>query len=220
MPEVFTEQLTGQGTRNNEKPPWMTYADEMTEKLSPQLQAEVDEYSKHRHEKTSAQNEEELAQQREFNQEIAKGYQWLTPEEYATEEPRIGVVMHSHQFITTLRDECKVRCWYVQHVHPDKVTLKVMNELAGEPEVACWVQLGNMPEYSLMRFDDHGVPTNERRRGWRTCLLQLILKGIVSEKDAEHAFGVASGPASERFRRTIYEFRNRGKGWESEETPQ
>lgn len=216
MPEILPEQLTGQGTRNSEVAPWLTYADEMTERLDPTLEAEIEEYSQRRHEHSSSQNEEELHKQRELNAGIAKEYQWLTPDEYEHIEPRIGTVMHSSDFINKLRDDCNVRCWYVQHTHHDKVTLKVMNELTGEPEVACWAQLGNMPEFSIMRFDDHGIPLDERRRGWRTCLLQLILKGIVTEGKAIDIFGQACGPAAERYLSTLYAFRNRDNDWVEE----
>lgn len=219
MPDIQPDQLTGQGTRLSEDAPWMTYASEMTERLDPALQAEVDEYGQRRHERSSSQNEEELCKQKELNAGIAKDYQWLTPEEYADIEPRIGRVMSHCEFIGRLRGGCDVRCWYREHPHPDKVTLLYSNA-AGTlpPEVACWVQAGNMPEFSLMRFDDHGVPVDERRRGWRTCLLQLILKGIVSEQTAEEVFGQAKGPAAERYLSTLYAFRNRDNGWEAQET--
>lgn len=217
MPEILSDQLTGQGTRLSEKAPWQTYESEMTEVLDPTLAKEVEEYSKNRHERTSSQNEEELARQKEYSDGVAKEYQWLTPEEYEYIEPRIGRPMTHDNFIGKLRGGCNVRCWYVQHPHPDKLTLLFSNAAGTQtPEVACWVQAGWMPEYSMMRFDDHGVPLNERRRGWRTPLLQLILKGIVSEAKAVEVFGQAQGPASERYLSTLYEFRNREHGWDAQ----
>lgn len=216
MPQLLPEQLTGPGTRANQDAPWMTYDKEMTEVLDPALQAQVDEYSTRRHDKTSSQNQEELHRQKEMNDELAKQYQWLTPEEYAAEGPRIGTVLSHERFISKLR-HAGVRCWYRQHPHPDKATFLYSN-VAGTltPQVGCWVQLGLMPEYSLMRFDEHGVPVNERRRGWRTCLLQLILKGVLTEAEAHFEFGSAIGPASGRYNSTLYAFRNRGSAWEAQ----
>lgn len=215
MPEILPEQLTGQGTRNSEAAPWMTYADEMTERLDPTLEAEIEEYSQRRHERSSSENEEELHRQKEANAGIAKEYQWLTPEEYEYIEPRIGRIMHSSEFISTLRDKCNVLCWYKEHPQPGKITLVWSVDGLTAPEVACWVQAGNMPEFSMMRFDDHGIPLDERRRGWRTALLQLILKGVVTEDKAIEVFGQATGPAAERYLSTLYAFRNRDDGWEA-----
>lgn len=48
---------------------------------------------------------------------------------------------------------------------------------------------GATPEYSVMRFDAYGVPTNEKYHGWRTALLDLMFAGVVSKRQAEKAFG-------------------------------
>lgn len=209
MAEVES-QLTSQGTRLSETAPWDSYADEMTEKLSPELEAEVEEYSKHRHDPAKSSNEslEELHYQREVNQGIAKQYQWLTPEEYADIEQRIGRVMHSSVFINILR-KAGIQCFYRQHPHPQKATLWFLNS-KGEEEVACWVQQGFMVELSIMNFDDKGVPLDERRRGWRTCLLQLILKGVITEDKANAVFGKPKQTSAfDRYNSTLYEFRKR-----------
>lgn len=63
------------------------------------------------------------------------------------------------------------------------------------------------PEYSLMRFDEYNVPTNERFRGWRTVLLTLILNDIITEAQADKAFGPAYGPASLFYRQQLFDHR-------------
>lgn len=201
---------TSQGTRLSDKAPWETYADEMTEKISPDLAAEIDEYAKHRYdpEQTSNQNKEELARQREYSQQVGKDYQWVTPEEYEDEAQRVGRVIHSSVFISKLRG-LGINCWYVQHPQAQKAVLMIQvgNK---EPEVACWVQQGFMQELSSMRFDDKGVPLDERRRGWRTCLLQLLLKEYLTETAANTIFGYPrQTKAYERYNATLYEFRKR-----------
>lgn len=77
-------------------------------------------------------------------------------------------------------------------------------------EFATGVQGGMIPEYSTLYFDRHGLPTSHMFIGWRTTLLRLIQRGFLSEQQADKAFGRASGPESWRYRRTLYEFRNRG----------
>jgi hypothetical protein len=195
------------GTINDKRAPWETYSASLEEKIDPKLQAEIDEYATKRHEKSSEQNEEELARWKEENDYLSKQYQFLSPEEYADEDARKGELRHSSDLIKIFREELKLKCWYRDHPHKDKITLVVKRE-GQEPEVGCWVQLGWMPEYSVVRFDDHGVPLNEKYRGWRTVLLQLILKGIVSEEAAHAVFGKATGPASERYNATLFSVRN------------
>lgn len=178
-----------QGTRlNQEKAPWETYGEEMSTPMDAKLAAEVEEYAQRRHDaKPTNQSLEVLAEQKEYNEMGAKQYQWVTPDEYADEEARKGRILHSSEFITTLR-KADIRCWYGEHMLPRRLTLWVQRE-GLEPEVGCWVQYGFMPELSIMRFTEHGVPLDEKFRGWRTCLLQLQLKSIISESDAEKYFG-------------------------------
>jgi len=195
-------------TVGKEKAPWESYSATFEEKLDPQLEEAIKRYAETAHGKTSNQNAEELCRQKEISAEVAKEYQWVTPDEYADEGPRIGKVLHSSELITLLRNKCKLRCWYRDHPQARKVTL-VVQRWAQIPEVGCWVQLGFMPEYTIMGFDDHGVPLAERYRGWRTCILQLILKGLIAEELANKVFGYAHGTVSERYLETLYGFRNR-----------
>jgi hypothetical protein len=210
MPDLSPQEIQKlQGTRNSDTPPWMSYAAEFEEKLDPKLEAEIEAYSQRRHEKSSSQNEEELCRQKEINAELAKQYQWLDPSDYANEEEPIGRVMHSSTFINLLR-KAGVECWYRDHPQPGKVTLVVKRTGPYTPEVGCWVQQGFTSELSLMYFDEHGIPTTERRRGWRTCLLQLILKEMVAEDTVHEVFGKPGNTeAWGRYNSLLYEFRNR-----------
>jgi len=201
------------GTFTEDINPWDAYAAEMIEKLDPNLEAAIAAYAENMYEEdqTSAQNKEELHRQQEINQEIAKEYQWLTPEEYADAEARVGTIMNHAEFIGLLR-KAGVICYYRAHVHADKVTLLYTKNPGSEAlEVGCWVTYGYMPELSMMNFDHQGAPTNERRRGWRTCLLQLILKGVITEEQANKIFGRPD--VTEQFHRynsTLQAFRNNG----------
>jgi hypothetical protein len=199
--------------QNQDINPWDAYAAEMIEKLDPNLEAAVAAYAEHMYEEdqTSSENKEELHRQQEINQEIAKDYQWLKPEEYADTQARIGVIMNHAEFIGLLR-KAGVICYYRAHPQPDKVTLLYTKNPGAEAlEVGCWATYGYMPELSMMNFDSHGAPTNERRRGWRTCLLQLILKGVISEEKANKVFGKPDvTPQYHRYNATLQSFRNNG----------
>ena len=201
--------VTGQGTRLSEKAPWETYSSEMDVRLTPELEAAVAEYAERRYEEgeTSNQNKELLAEQREINRDIAKEYQWLSEDEYKDGDARIGRPLSHADLINKLR-KAGIRCHYRQHMHVDKATLYVIHN--GEEKFAAWVQInGIMPEYEFVNFDDKGVVVNTRRRGWRTVLLQMILKEFITEEKVEKVFGPAQGPASKRYNSTLYAIRNR-----------
>ena len=210
MPELSPEQVQRmQGTRNSVVAPWLSYAAGMAEKLPETLEDEIKEYAEHQHSRTDSQTEEELARLREENANIAQEYQWLSPDEYADEGARIGTIMHSSDLIKKLTEGCGLTCMYRSHPQPKRVTLLVdTTHGVKEPEVACWVQFGFMPEYSIMNFDEHGVPLQEAYRGWRTVLLQLLLKRMLTEEQATKVFGEAYGPASERYLSILRSFRS------------
>jgi len=200
---------TGPGTVATDTAPWMSWDDEMDDGMSAELAAEVEEYARNRYEEdqSSSETKELLAMMKENNDDNAEEYQWLKKADYANEEERTGRVMHSSEFITKLR-KAGVNCYYKQHLHPDKAILIFTRGQV--EEVGCWVQQGNMPELSVMRFDEHDVPTNEKRRGWRTCLLQLILKSVLTEKAAIKYFGQPKLTAAyARYNAQIQAFRNR-----------
>jgi hypothetical protein len=188
--------------------PWQTYGESLNEKLTPELERQIQEYEKRRHSKTSEQNAEELARWEEGNKELARQYQFLSPEEYRDEGARIGRILHSSQFLNILRKDLNLNCYFRTHPHKDKITLIAIRP-GGEPEVACWCARGFMPEYSIVRFDKYGVPLDEKYRGWRTPILQMILKGILKEKDIKKVFRNAEGPASDKYNSLLYELRNR-----------
>lgn len=198
-----------QGTRAQEANPWETYDAEI-DFNDPALLEAVKEYEQRVSDaEASSQTKEELARVREASMTAAEEYQWVKPEEYQNAGDRIGRVMHSDVFISKLR-EAGVKCWFRHHPQPRKITLvvQVNNEI---PKVACWVQLGFMTELSVMKFDDHGVPLDEKYRGWRTCLLQLILHGIISQTTAEEIFGKPPvTPAFHRYNATLQRFRSSG----------
>lgn len=205
-------KVTGQGTRLSEKAPWETYGEEMADRFTPELAAAVAEYSEKRYkeEGTNNQMKEELHRQQEMSDELSQQYQWLKPEEYEDLGARVGIVMSHAEFITKLR-QAGITCHYRQHPHADKAVLYTMKDSASTSEIACWVQIGQMPELSIMNFDEHGVPLAERRRGWRTCLLQIILKGILTKEKADKVFGKPKETEQfHRYNSTLQSFRNIG----------
>lgn len=203
------EVMKAQGTRLSEKAPWETYNASLEDNLSPELAAAVDEYASHRHDDSSNETKETLAEWKEGNAEVAREYQWCTPAEYKDIQMRMGRIMHSSELINKLRNELHLKCWYRNHPHADKITLMVQrNDGMAEPEVGCWVQNGYAPEYTVMGFDEQGVPVAEKYRGWRTVILQLVLKGHTTEEKAHKVFGTADRDCAGRYNSILHGIRN------------
>ena len=210
MPDLTDEQIQAmQGTRKSEKAPWETYNDQMTERLDPELEAAIAEFASHDpHGHTDSQTDEELCRVKEENDNLARDYQWLNPGEYEDEKARIGLIMHSSELIKKLTEECGISARYRPHPQPKRITLLVdTSQGIKGMEVACWVQFGYMPEYSICNFDDHGVVLQEAYRGWRTVLLQLLVKHMIDEETINRVFGEAVGPAARKYLELVRAFR-------------
>lgn len=210
--ELSPEQIARAKNRKSDDNPWESFEDEIMGEFSdPDLQAAIEEYASRVSDAApTAQSDEELCRLQENNERAARDYQWVTPEEYANAGDRIGRVMGVATFIRTLQ-KAGVKCWYRRHPHPDKLTLIVLRD-GHEPEVGCWVQFGYMPELSVFNFDEHGIPLQERARGWRTCLLQIILKSVISEEKAVEIFGKPpTTQAFHRYNSTLQQWRNQGR---------
>lgn len=210
MPDLTQAQIdASQGTRKSEKAPWETYSEQLIETLDPELEAAIAEFASHDpHGHTDSQTEEELCRVKEENDNLARDYQWLAPDEYEDETARIGRIMHSSELIKKLTEECGITAVYRPHPQPKRITLLVDTTQGIKGlEVACWVQFGYMPEYSIMNFDDHGVVLQEAYRGWRTVLLQLLVKHMLDEDTINRVFGEAVGPAARKYLEIVQGFR-------------
>jgi hypothetical protein len=91
----------------------------------------------------------------------------------------------------------------------------ITNSKTGLRERKCVTSLQHPcgPEWSLMYFDEFDVPIKERYRGWRTSLLNLILRDVISEAEAVDAFGpVPLSDVSLVYRKTLYAHRMKKGG--------
>lgn len=63
------------------------------------------------------------------------------------------------------------------------------------------------PEWSVMRFNEYGVATKEKYRGWRTALLVLIVAEVLTEQEVDKAFGPPIGEAGSWYRAQMRAYR-------------
>lgn len=206
----------GLGTELNDEAPWQTYDREMdvSRHWSQKTKAEVEAYSKRRHDKVHSAGLEEVMKQNELSTQSVKEYKFFRQfeDQLTDEKQRRGELMFCLDFVEKLNE-----------ILPAYLSSKVIRGLSGlyvlTPDVkgghwhyVCGVQASMMNEYSVIYVDSHGLPLNEKKRGWRTVLLRLITNGFITEEDAHRVFGEPfSGAISRRYREQLFYFRNRSK---------
>jgi len=206
----------GLGTELNDEAPWSSYDKEMdpSRRWTPEMKAAVEAYSKKRHEKAHSAGLEEVMRQRELSTDYVKEYKFFRQfeDKLTDEKERRGELMFCLDFVEKLNT-----------ILPAYLSSKIVKGMSGlyvlTPDVkgghwhyVCGVQASMMNEYSVIYLDAHGLPLNEKKRGWRTVLLRLIQGSFIQEDDAHKVFGEPfSGPISRRYREQLWYFRNRSK---------
>jgi hypothetical protein len=130
----------------------------------------------------------------------------LNDGDFENEEERKGIILSENEFLSRLHK--------IVSIKPNDWCARGMRGLSawkdGRYHYVCAMQAGYMPEFSLMYFDDHRRATKEKMRGWRTVLLNFILKGYITEESARREFGPPPlNRASRLYRETLWKYRHR-----------
>jgi hypothetical protein len=154
---------------------------------------------------------EQFAAEKEISNEMAEQYHMEDQEDLTNREARMVNPMATRDFIHKLRVN-GVSCFTIDNGFPPK-TVALWAIPPGQDQKAryiCYLQVPAMYEWSVLRLDAHGIPNGEDFRGWRTVLVQLIEKDILTEEEAHKIFGQPSlSPVFARYRRNLWEHRNR-----------
>lgn len=184
--------------------------------------------------RASSETKENLAQLKEENSAAVAAYRLYDPAQVGEEaqDERIGRILPASTFVEMLW-KCGIVCvltrvntqglrslkgkWHAKersaHYQRTMAGLVVNSSRAmplSSPRYVTWIQIPAMIEYSVMRFDEHGLATSEKYRGWRTVLLKLIQEGLLTERQANFIFGEPRGPAAARWGQILQGFRNTG----------
>lgn len=191
------EILDGEGSGFVEEP--------LAQELPEDLATEIAEIEARQHDaKPIQQHIEAAAELRSSNLEAVRDFRWLEQEELATYRP--GRILHRNTFLELVR-RIRPDAFYNDYSQLGLRGLNVLED--NQPTFVLSVQDGQMLEWSQMRLDDHHIPTNEIYRGWRTVLLELIIKGLASEDQVRKVFGDPSGPRAPRWHRHMFMLRNK-----------
>jgi len=147
---------------------------------------------------------------REVTDKMAQRYQMEDQESLLNEVARKVNPIQTREFIRKLR-RAGIRCYTIDNGFPPQtVALWAFKPGTDHVVPVCYLQVPAMYEWSVLRLDHRGLPNGEAYRGWRTAEVQLIEKGIISERRAHQVFGrPADGDASRKFRSSLFFLRNR-----------
>lgn len=196
-----------------------SYDDELCTAMptDPKVLAEIEEMEKRiQDQKPSAANQERLARIQEENRNSVSNYRWEGQERWQgreNEESRLTRIMSCDEFVRRLNAN-GVRVFLNDWSARGLVGVNVYER--GPWEVCSWgeyriqvprtvaiLQYPYGPEWSIMRFDEYGLPTKEKYHGWRTALLGLIRNEVLIEEKAHEIFGMPYGPASLYYRQQL-----------------
>lgn len=153
--------------------------------------------------------QESFAAEKEISNSLVKDYKMDDQELLTDAAPRMVNILMARDFVKKLQDS-GIKCFTVYNGLPQTVGLWAKDRHTDEMLYIAYMQIPCMYEWSVLRLDNHGLPNGEDYRGWRTVVCQLILKGVLTEAEADKIFGrPTDAVVSRRYRKTLFEFRNR-----------
>lgn len=135
------------------------------------------------------------------------------------EEERYGELLTPHQFMARLERVIGKRVELFRFAVMGRVAVLVDNPdkspliLPGPYHTQGKLQVATLQypigtEWMQMAFTEYGIPKYAKHLGWRTALLAMIGKGIITEDEAHQAFPLKLTHASLWYRAQLYQIRN------------
>jgi len=159
---------------------------------------------------------EDYYAQKEISDHNAKPYKLQDQELFTDYAPRLVHPMHVRTFVEKLRAN-GVQCFMYQEPPQPGIPVWLANTCAlhavvpsrsrlGHQKI-CNLRIPKMYEWSTLLTDSHDLQ-KAHLIGWRTALCQLIVRRVLTETEAHRIFGEPLGITSERYKNTLYQFRN------------
>lgn len=153
------------------------------------------------------------ARDRQISEEMAAEYKLEDQDVLTNAAARLVNPMRTRDFIQKLRS-AGIKCFTIDNGFPKQcVALWCLPpKQTQKARYICYLQTPAMYEWSLLKIDEYGKPWGEDYRGWRTVLVQLIKKEILTEYQAHELFGYPSqNSVFNRYHCTLWEIRNERK---------
>jgi hypothetical protein len=128
---------------------------------------------------------------------------------FTDSETRRGFSMHSSEFIARVQKLNPLI--YVRHQLNFEDDWGLYADIGGKLVYLSGFPKGWMSEFSWAPTDERDLPTEEKR-GWRTVLVLLMGKGLLTYPEVVEEFGESEGFNSERWAVYTQPYRNRDEG--------
>lgn len=157
--------------------------------------------------------QEEFAAHREQSDQMAEQYRFEDQVDLTNKVARKVNPMSTLAFINKLRQN-DIKCFIIDNGYPPSTVALwcLPPKQAMKARYICYMQVPAMYEWSVLKLNERQIPIGEDFRGWRTVLIQLIEKEILTEYQAHQIFGYPSGSkVFSRYHQSLWEIRNRRK---------
>jgi hypothetical protein len=154
---------------------------------------------------------EAFAAEKEISDEMAEQYHMEDQEDLSNAKARMVNPMSTKDFIRKLRAN-GIKCFIIDNGFPKNTVALwcIPPGSTGKARYICYMQVPAMYEWSVLKLDPWKKPVGEDYRGWRTVIVQLVEKEILTEYKAHQIFGQPSENAVfSRYRRSLWEARNK-----------
>ena len=178
----------------------MRYDDPAVEEMEKRAREAADYMAHH----CPTEIDEATKQAREDNMNAVRKYRFTHQEDYVDWVP--GRILWLGDFLSMLQ-QIRPDAFYAEYAIQGRRGIGFI--INGKPEYSgVSIGNGNCPEWSQLRVDARGLPLSEKYRGWRTVLLALIKRDIITVEQCDAVFGKPTGPRSRPWYRTLFSIRN------------
>jgi hypothetical protein len=162
---------------------------------------------------------EQFAADKEQSDQMAAAYKLENQSLFEDKKARMVNPMSAKDFINKLREN-GVKCFVISNpTNRQQAGLwAIPPARKDKARYVCFIQVPAMYEWSVVNVNAHGVADGEAYRGWRTVLMELIKKEILTETEAHAIFGTPNVSArSSVYFKSLWELRNK-RTWAPEFT--
>jgi hypothetical protein len=151
---------------------------------------------------------EDYAEQKERSDAAASQFKDPDTDILTDEKARLVNFKTTNEFLTVLRNN-GVSCKVAYNNTPQTIALWAIGDpLLGMQNIT-WMQTPVMPEWDVMRTDEHGLEAGLAARGWRSVLVELVRKKVMSEDRIHQVFGQPVNRAfTVRYKKSLFNIRN------------
>ena len=152
---------------------------------------------------------ENYLRDKEESDSMASGYKLEYQELFEDQDAARYNVMSTRAFCLKLMENgLHVSLTYAGLPQTVGLHVRVPGWSGPEFKYICYLQTPAMPEWSVVKLNEHGVAIGEDYRGWRSVLWSLIKAGILTEEKAHAIFGEPHSLRSKKYRRDLWLLRN------------